>query len=186
MRKSIEAIKGDKLQNIRTNKIYQVADIAGNGLILIDEETLFAKHFKMSNIRRWFRMYEEYIEIPEVVEPDNTILTDIDDADNLDLDEDLQVILEQLDCTATQRKEYLGIYKDGYRGCVAMLITSKKGNLHIDMKEKIYRALDEEVRQQIEVKYTTGIYDRTRGYFRISECDDLKVLSVVLRTALNM
>ncbi|MDD7755064.1 MAG: hypothetical protein PUJ51_11265 [Clostridiales bacterium] len=175
MRKSLEAIKGDKLQNIRNNKIYLVGDVS-EAFLLVDVETQIAKLYTKANIRRWFRMYEEYVAPVEPVQA----------TEDLNLDEDLEVILEQLGCTAKQRKEYLGIYKEGYRGCVAMLRTSKKGNLHIDMKEKIYKALDEEVRQQIEVKYDTGIYDRNRGYFRISECDNLKVLAVVLKTAINM
>ena len=182
MRKSLEAIKGDKLQNIRNNKIYTVGDVSG-AFLLVDVDTQIAKLYTKANIKRWFRMYEE---IPEVVEPDNTVLDDIEQADELDLDEDLEAILVQLDCTAKQRKEYLGIYREGYRGCVAMLRTSKNGNLHIDMKEKIYRALDEEVRGQIEVQYDTGIYDKNRGYFRISDCDNLRILAVVLQTALNM
>ena len=118
----------------------------------------------------------------EVVEA-NTATTEEQD---LELDEDLEVILSQLGCTATKRKEYLGIYKERYRGCVAMLRNSKEGNLHIDMKEKIYKALDEEVREQIEADYDTGIYDKTRGYLRIKDCDNLKVLAVVLRTALHL
>ena len=106
--------------------------------------------------------------------------------EELELDEDLEVILAQLGCTATKRKEYLGIYKQRYRGCVAMLRNSKEGNLHIDIKEKIYKALDEEVREQIEADYNTGIYDKTRGYFRIKDCDNLRVLAVVLKTALQL
>lgn len=175
MRKSLEAIKGDKLQNIKNDKIYLVGDVS-EAFLLVDVETQIAKLYTKSNIKRWFRMYEEYVDAAEPVQP----------TEDLNLDEDLEVIIQQLGCTSKQRKEYLGIYKEGYRGCVAMLRTSKKGNLHIDMKEKIYKVLDEEVRQQIEVKYDTGIYDRNRGYFRISECDDLKVLAVVLKTAINM
>ena len=175
MRKSLEAIKGDKLQNIRNNKIYTVGDVSG-AFLLVDVETQIAELYTKANIKRWFRMYEEYTAPVQSVQP----------TEELDLDEDLEAILVQLDCTAKQRKEYLGIYKEGYRGCVAMLVNSKKGNLHIDIKEKIYKALDAEVRQQIEVKYDTGIYDKTRGYFRISECDNLKVLAVIIRTALNM
>ena len=178
MRKSLEAIKGDKLQNIRNNKIYLVGDVS-EAFLLVDVETQIAKLYTKATIKRWFRMYEEYTAPVEPVQP-------VQPTKELELDEDLENILVQLDCTAKQRKEYLGIYKEGYRGCVAMLRTSKKGNLHIDMKEKIYKALDEEVRQQIEVKYDTGIYDRNRGYFRISECDNLKVLAVVLKTAINM
>ena len=178
MRKSLEAIKGDKLQNIKNNKIYTVGDVSG-AFLLVDVETQIAELYTKANIKRWFRMYEEYTAPVEAVQP-------VQPTEELDLDEDLEAILVQLDCTAKQRKEYLGIYREGYRGCVAMLRTSKNGNLHIDMKEKIYRALDEEVRGQIEVQYDTGIYDKNRGYFRISDCDDLKVLAVVLRTALNM
>ena len=178
MRKSLEAIKGDKLQNIKDNKIYRVGDVS-EAFLLVDVETQIATLYTKANIKRWFRMYEEYTAPVEAVQP-------VQPTEELDLDEDLEAILVQLDCTAKQRKEYLGIYKEGYRGCVAMLRTSKNGNLHIDMKEKIYRALDEEVRGQIEVQYDTGIYDKNRGYFRISDCDNLRILAVVLQTALNM
>ena len=178
MRKSLEAIKGDKLQNIRNNKIYLVGDVS-EAFLLVDVETQIATLYTKANIKRWFRMYEEYTAPVEAVQP-------VQPTEELELDEDLEAILVQLDCTAKQRKEYLGIYREGYRGCVAMLRTSKNGNLHIDMKEKIYRALDEEVRGQIEVQYDTGIYDKNRGYFRISDCDNLRILAVVLQTALNM
>ena len=181
MRKRLEAIKGDKLQNIRNNKIYRVGDVSG-AFLLVDVQTQLAELHTKANIKRWFRMYEEYTAPVEAVQP----VHPVQPTEELDLDEDLEAILVQLDCTAKQRKEYLGIYKEGYRGCVAMLRTSKNGNLHIDMKEKIYRALDEEVRGQIEVQYDTGIYDKNRGYFRISDCDNLRILAVVLQTALNM
>ena len=178
MRKSLEAIKGDKLQNIKNNKIYRVGDVSG-AFLLVDVQTQLAELHTKANIKRWFRMYEEYTAPVEAVQP-------VQPTEELELDEDLEAILVQLDCTAKQRKEYLGIYREGYRGCVAMLRTSKNGNLHIDMKETIYRALDEEVRGQIEVQYDTGIYDKNRGYFRISDCDNLRILAVVLQTALNM
>ena len=178
MRKRLEDIKGDKLQNIRNNKIYTVGDVSG-ACLLVDVETQIAELYTKANIKRWFRMYEEYTAPVQPVQP-------VQPTEELELDEDLEAILVQLDCTAKQRKEYLGIYREVYRGCVAMLRTSKNGNLHIDMKEKIYRALDEEVRGQIEVQYDTGIYDKNRGYFRISDCDNLRILAVVLQTALNM
>ena len=203
-------VAGAKLQSKKDSTVYTIVGIdLEQGKVILDNGKLYA----MGTIQRWYNLYEEqdtteqtntsdlqdtntqdneiyeeYVEIPEVVEPDNTILTDIDDADNLELDEDLENTLIQLDCTAIKRKEYLGIYKEGYRDCILMLRNSKskKGNLHIDMKEKIYVALDEEVRSQIEVLYDTGIYDKTRGYLRIKDCDNLKVLAVVLRTALQL
>ena len=51
MRKSIEAIKGDKLQNIRNNEIYLVADVCGNTFILNDEDGI-SKMYTLSTIKR--------------------------------------------------------------------------------------------------------------------------------------
>ena len=95
MRKSLEAIKGDKLQNIRNNKIYLVGDVS-EAFLLVDVETQIAKLYTKANIRRWFRMYEEYVAPVEPVQP----------TEDLNLDEDLEVIIQQLGCTAKQRKEY--------------------------------------------------------------------------------
>ena len=187
-------VAGLKLQSKKDSTVYEIVGIdLKQGKVILDNGKLYT----MGTIQRWYRLYEE--EIPEVVEPDNTVLDDIEQADEftqeeqdtatteeLELDEDLEVILAQLGCTVTKRKEYLGIYKQRYRGCVAMLRNSKEGNLHIDIKEKIYKALDEEVREQIEADYNTGIYDKTRGYLRIKDCDNLRVLAVVLKTALQL
>lgn len=69
MRKSIEAIKGDKLQNIRTEKIYEVAEtIENSGLLLMNVDTKEVKVFSMSNLRRWFKVIEEYVAPVETVE----------------------------------------------------------------------------------------------------------------------
>lgn len=50
MRKSIEAIKGDKLQNIRNNQIYTVADVCGESLVLTDENGV-SKINKLATIK---------------------------------------------------------------------------------------------------------------------------------------
>lgn len=67
MRKSIEAIKGDKLQNIRNEKIYLVAE-ASDAFLLVDVETQIAKFYTKANIRRWFKVIEEYVAPVETVE----------------------------------------------------------------------------------------------------------------------
>lgn len=69
MRKSIEAIKGDKLQNIRNEKIYEVAEtIENSGLLLMNVDTGEVKVFSMSNLRRWFKVIEEYVAPVETIE----------------------------------------------------------------------------------------------------------------------
>lgn len=77
MRKSIEAIKGDKLQNIRNEKIYEVAEtIENSGLLLMNVDTGEVKVFSMSNLRRWFKVIEEYVAPVETVETVETVEVD--------------------------------------------------------------------------------------------------------------
>ena len=85
-----------------------------------------------------------------------------------------------------QRKEYIGVYKEGYKGCIAMIRRAKYGGLHIDMKQKIWNALDEEYRQVVSKDHYTGIYDKTRKLFRIGYVRDLDILQVVILTALQI
>ena len=175
MRKSLEAMKGDKLQNIRNDKIYLVEDVS-EAFLLVDVETQIAKLYTKSNIKRWFRMYEEYVERVQPVEPQN----------NDKITKELVTrVIELLGCTSIQKKEYLGAYKEGQRGALCMIRFSRKGGLHIDMKPKVYEKLDINYRYEIEVKYNTGIYDRSRGYFRISDVDDIQVLHKVILAATN-
>ena len=181
MRKSLEAIKGDKLQNIRNNKIYLVGDVS-ESFLLVDVETQIAKLYTKANIRRWFRMYEEYVAPVEPVEPVQPVETQNNDKITRDV---VTRVIELLGCTAAQKKEYLGAYKEGQRGAVCMIRFSRKGGLHIDMKPSVYEKLDTNYRAKIEVKYNTGIYDRSRGYFRISDVDDLEVLHKIIVAGTN-
>ena len=135
MRKSLEAIKGDKLQNIRNNKIYLVGDVS-ESFLLVDVETQIAKLYTKANIRRWFRMYEEYVAPVEPVQPVET-----QNNDKITRDVVTRVI-DLLGCTAVQKKEYLGAYKEGRRGAVCMIRFSRKGALHLDMKPSVYERLD--------------------------------------------
>lgn len=176
MRKSIEAIRGDKLINIRNNKIYLVADVCGNTFILNDEENI-SKMYKLSNIKRWFKMYEEYV-APVVEERiDNELPPQTDIEVNRD---DVNTVITNNGCTPNQKKEYLGVYKEGQRGAVCMIRFNKKGNMHIDMKPSVYEKLDANYRYTLETRYDTGIYDKSRGYFRISGVNDLEVLQNVI------
>lgn len=184
MRKSIEAIRGDKLINIRNNKIYLVADVCGNTFILNDEENV-SKMYKLSNIKRWFKMHEEYV-APVVEEKIDEYTTRrnrpaLPPQTGIEVKkEDVITVINNNGCYPTQRKEYLGAYVEGRRGPVCMVVFNKKGNMHIDMRPSVYEKLDSNYRYTLETRYDTGIYDKTRGYFRISGVNDLEVLQNVL------
>ena len=85
-----------------------------------------------------------------------------------------------------QRKEYIGVYKEGYKGCIAMIRRAKYGGLHIDMKQKIWNALDEDYKKVVSKEHYTGIYDKSRKLFRIGYVSDLDILEVVICTALQI
>ena len=86
-----------------------------------------------------------------------------------------------------QRKEYIGVYKEGYKGCIAMIRRAKYGTgIHIDMKQKIWNALDEEYRQVVSKDHYTGIYDKSRRLQRIGYVNDLSILEVIICTALQI
>lgn len=182
MRKSIEAVRGDKLQNIRNNQIFVVADVCGNSFILNNEDGI-SKMYTLSNIKRWFKMYEEYV-APVVEEKiDNELPPQTDIEVNRD---DVNTVITNNGCFPNQKKEYLGVYKEGQRGAVCMVRFNKKGNMHIDMKPSVYDKLDANYRYTLETRYDTGIYDKSRGYFRISGVNDLEVLQNVIIAGTTM
>ena len=90
-------------------------------------------------------------------------------------------------CYLEAKKEYIAVKKDGYKGTVCMIRNCRYGNgIHIDMKSKIWIALDEEYRQVVSKDHYTGIYDKTRKLFRIGYVRDLDILQVVILTALQI
>lgn len=70
--------KGMQIQHKRNNSILTVVEVKDNEIVC-EEKTI-----SVSNCTRWF----DVVEIPEVVEPDNTILDDIEQADELTSEQD--------------------------------------------------------------------------------------------------
>ena len=242
-------VAGLKIQSKKDSTVYEIVGIdLEQGKVILDNGKLYT----MGTIQRWYSLYEE--EIPEVVEPDNTILDDIEQADELtseqDTTADTDTTAQDTDTTATTatniqvnelhedndkttkthttegntatnstaktntvqptiqqdnliqslnnlvdlhgcyleaKKEYIAVKKDGYKGTVCMIRNCRYGNgIHIDMKSKIWIALDEEYRQVVSKDHYTGIYDKTRKLFRIGYVRDLDILQVVILTALQI
>ena len=246
-------VAGVKIQSKKDLAVYTIVGIdLEQGKVILDNGKLYT----MGTIQRWYSLYEE--EIPEVVEPDNTILDDIEQADELTSEQDttadtdtttqdteeqtntndlkdtdtqddqlyedadtavkkdivegntattntakintvqptiqqdnliqsLNNLVDLHGCYLEAKKEYIAVKKDGYKGTVCMIRNCRYGNgIHIDMKSKIWIALDEEYRQVVSKDHYTGIYDKTRKLFRIGYVRDLDILQVVILTALQL
>ena len=99
---------------------------------------------------------------------------------------DISNLVDLHGANLVQRKEYIGVYKEGYKGCIAMISRAKYGALHIDMKQKIWNALDEDYKKVVSKDHCTGIYDKSRKLFRIKYVHNLDILEVVICTALQL
>lgn len=97
MKKSqlMELKAGSKIQHKRNNSILTVVAVQEDKIVC-EEKTI-----SVSNCTRWFDVLEVEEEIPEVVEPDNTILDDIEQADELTSEQDTTADTDTTATTAT-------------------------------------------------------------------------------------
>ena len=81
------------------------------------------------------------------------------------------------------KKQYIKVTMDGKRGSLCMVRQTKDTGFHIDFKSKIMAALDENYRGMLIEQYNCSIYDKTRGYYRIFDCNDTQILETIILTA---
>ena len=81
------------------------------------------------------------------------------------------------------KKEYIKVSMENKRGALCMIRNSRYGSLHIDMKSKVFAQLTEEYRDLLIEQYDCKVYDSSRGYYRVFNCNDLEVLRTIILTA---
>ena len=214
-------VAGLKIQSKKDLAVYTIVGIdLEQGKVILDNGKLYT----MGTIQRWYSLYEE--EIPEVVEPDNTVINDIEQAEDLTQEQDTQVVEptitsdntvddeiqgEQVNTTKKHvveptiqqsnliqslnnlidlhnvrlepKREYIKVSMEGKRGALCMIRNSRYGSLHIDMKSKVFAQLTEEYRDLLIEQYGCRVYDKSRGYYRIFDCNDIEVLRTIILTA---
>ena len=210
---------GQVVLDTRNNVELEIVGVGETKVILIN-----GKEYSKSTLKRYFKLVEQ--EIPEVVEPDNTVINDIDDADELTQEQDTQVVEptitsdntvddeiqgEQVNTTKKHvveptiqqsnliqslnnlidlhgvkmeaKKEYIKVSMENKRGALCMIRNSRYGSLHIDMKSKVFAQLTEEYRDLLIEQYDCKVYDSSRGYYRVFNCNDIEVLRTIILTA---
>ena len=226
---------GQVVLDTRNNVELEIVGVGETKVILIN-----GKEYSKSTLKRYFKLVEQ--QIPEVVEPDNTILDDIEQADELTSEQDTtadtdtttqdtadteeQTNTSDLKDTDTQddqlheqqdiavkkdiveptiqqsnliqslnnlidlhnvrlepKREYIKVSMEGKRGALCMIRNSRYGSLHIDMKSKVFAQLTEEYRDLLIEQYGCRVYDKSRGYMRVFNCNDIEVLRTIILTA---
>ena len=188
---------GDKVISKKDNTVKTVTAI--NEKIELDN-----KAFSQSTMIRWYDLYEEPVDLVEPIQSDkkdednetqgNTATTTKKDVISRDTattsdkitKDDIIYIIEHSNCDAVVKKQYIGAYREDYKGAVVMVRTTRKGNTHIDIKQGIFDSLAESIRTKLQTKYAARIYDRTRGYIRLFEVDDLAVLQDLILFVLGI
>ena len=95
-------VAGVKVQSKKDSTVYEIVGIdLEQGKVILDNGKLYT----LGTIQRWYSLYEE--EIPEVVEPDNTILDDIEQADELTSEQDTTADTEEQTNTDTTVKKHV-------------------------------------------------------------------------------
>lgn len=194
-------VAGVKIQHKRNNSILTVVAVEEDKIVC-EEKTI-----SISNCTRWFDVLEVEQQIPEVVEPDNTVINDIDDADELTQEQqgntvtvehsdhtdgyissqDINNLVDNFGCYIEQKKEYIAVKKQGIKGTLLQLRTTKlDGKYHIDFKSKIFVTLDEDYRDLLVKEHRCSVYDKSRGYFRIPQVDDIYIIMTILTTAITL
>lgn len=193
-------ITGSKVMDKRNNNVLEVVGLEGGKYILSN-----GKCYTESTMVRWFDLapveekpVEEKPEQPikpttteektvvdenheehtgeansKVIEGENSILTQFNK------------VLDDHNCYFKQYKQYIGVLTPRKKGTLLQLRKNREGNINIDIKKCIWEKLKVAYKVELQRKYNAYVYDKTRGYIRFNNMDDVSTFTVLLLTALS-
>lgn len=88
-------------------------------------------------------------------------------------------------CYFKQYKQYIGVLTPRKKGTLLQLRKNREGNINIDIKKCIWEKLKVAYKVELQRKYNAYVYDKTRGYIRFNNMDDVSTFTVLLLTALS-
>ena len=94
-------------------------------------------------------------------------------------------VLDNHNCYFKHNKEYIGCMTDRKKGTLLQLKPNRQGSINIDVKRSIWEKLKEQYRHLLEQQYDAKLYDKSRGYIRIFNMEDVNTFTVLLLTALS-
>lgn len=94
-------------------------------------------------------------------------------------------VLDEHNCHFKQYKQYIGVLTPRKKGTLLQVRPNRQGNVNIDIKRGIWEKLKEQYRHLLEQQYGAKLYDKSRGYIRIFNMEDVNTFTVLLLTALS-
>lgn len=188
---------GSKVISKKDNTILEVVGLENDKVILSN-----GKLYAQSTICRWYDL-APVEEVDEPIKPTITEEKSVDDENHEDHTEkanshvvegknsieeifnQFNKVLDEHNCYFKHNKEYIGCMTDRKKGTLLQLKPNKQGSIHIDLKKSIWKKLKAAYQVELEKTYSAYVYDKTRGYIRLRNMEDVSTFTVLLLTALS-
>ena len=190
-------VAGSKIVDKRNNTILEVVGMENDKVILSN-----GKLYAQSTICRWYDL-APVEEVDEPIKPTITEEKSVEDKQSKEhtgkannhvvegknsieeIFNQFNKVLDEHNCYFKQNKEYIGCMTDRKKGTLLQLKPNKQGSIHIDLKKSVWRKLKEQYRHLLEQQYGAKLYDKSRGYIRLRNMEDVNTFTVLLLTALS-
>lgn len=188
---------GNKVISKKDNSILEVVGLENNKVILSN-----GKCYAQSTICRWYDL-APVEEVDEPIKPTITEEKSVDDENHEDHTEKannhvvegknsiedifyrFNKVLDEHNCFFKQNKEYVAVLSPRKKGTLLQVVRNRQGSVHIDLKKSVWRKLKEQYRHLLEQQYGAKLYDKSRGYIRIFNMEDVNTFTVLLLVALS-
>lgn len=188
---------GNKVISKKDNTILEVVGMENDKVILSN-----GKLYAQSTICRWYDL-APVEEVDEPIKPTITEEKSVDDENHEEhtgkannhvvegqnsieeLFHQFNKVLDEHNCYFKQYKQYIAVLTDRKKGTLLQVRPNRQGNVNIDIKRGIWEKLKEQYRHLLEQQYGAKLYDKSRGYIRIFNMEDVNTFTVLLLTALS-
>lgn len=190
-------VTGSKIVDKRNNNILEVVGMENDKVILSN-----GKLYAQSTICRWYNL-TPVEEVDEPIKPTITEEKSVDDENHEEhtgkannhvvegknsieeIFNQFNKVLDDHNCYFKQNKEYIGCMTDRKKGTLLQLKPNRQGSVHIDLKKSVWKKLKDAYKVELERTYNAYVYDKTRGYIRLRNMEDVNTFTVLLLTALS-
>lgn len=188
---------GSKVISKKDNTILEVVGLENDKVILSN-----GKLYAQSTICRWYDL-APVEEVDEPIKPTITEEKSVKDKQPKEHTEkanshvvegknsieeifnQFNKVLDEHNCFFKQNKEYIGCMTDRKKGTLLQLKPNRQGSIHIDLKKSVWKKLKDAYKVELERTYNAYVYDKTRGYIRLRNMEDVNTFTVLLLTALS-
>ena len=190
-------VAGSKIVDKRNNNILEVVGLENNKVILSN-----GKLYAQSTICRWYDL-APVEEVDEPIKPTITEEKSVDDENHEEHTEkanshvvegknsieeifnQFNKVLDEHNCYFESKKQYIAVLTDRKKGTLLQLKPNRQGSIHIDLKKSVWKKLKDAYKVELEKTYSAYVYDKTRGYIRIFNMEDVSTFTVLLLVALS-